>query len=214
MEENKLIVGHVLTVDHHTLVKDAFKSKAGVAGVIFPFHVDVPFPEPWQEAPLREKLSLQFYQPDGIVNNDTVTYEKFEGDREWTKPYVQAGYKLLNLADSFNRSSRYRYCKFVCNDALNEFAHIDKAASQLWVHWHICGQGMEIYVPTGDEVVMMDFDEEFTQFDDSPSPEQLGINMRDKKLRNFHLKVGQAIAFNDTLLHASASGQRFRCFVS
>ena len=100
---------------------------------------------------------------------------------------------------------------FLQNDDLDVGAHFDAKARNLWIHRHILGNGLRIYLPTDGKALEAVVGPHATNI--IPSF-RMAEFLEKGWISSFELQANDVIVFNQNLLHASSSGQRFRSAVN
>lgn len=126
----------------------------------------------------------------------------------WEEASRNKHLELISLSREFNRSEKFRTVMFAVDDNLIVKPHRDIAASNGWIHIHLEGSGLLCASAKGDNPVDVraeDFSNEKVDQEDFND----AIHGRNE-IETIALQAGQAIAFDDSIVHYSSIGPRFR----
>lgn len=195
-------LGKIVTAANENEAKELFlRRKAhGIGGVIFTPEINIP---KWTDEQ-KEQLTECLFR----TNLVSPWKSEFKPTFEWARAVGTIPEELVSISTGFNLSQNPRSIRFLNNDDLAEDAHRDLGASEGQMHLHIEGQGLMCANPVGEAPVQVrtkDADGEMINLKDFNK-----LVFQDRKIEIITLKEGQAIAFDDSMVHLSSNGPRFR----
>lgn len=179
----------------------ARRKEMGISGVIFRPEINIP---PWtpEEKIRLSKSSHSFYPFDPAKDS------LYSPSHEWKKIAGKLILDFVSLSSKFNASSLIRPTRFAYDDDICEEIHRDVSAKGGWLHFHLSGNGMQCATPSGDKPVQL----RTTGADGEKiyAPDFNRLVMHERTIEILTLQEGEAIAFDDNMIHLSGAGQRFR----
>ena len=201
-----ITVGKIVTAATQEEAVQVFKTRSqhGIGGVIF--KPDIVIPE-WTD---DQKSRLTDFLCAANPRTKQLAGYEIEGD-DWKQLGEEFATKMFSLSLEFNQSLNTRWLRFLKNNDVAEGPHRDGSAYCGWVHFHESGDGMQCAKPVGDAPLQL---KAFGENSDNIDRDDFDFLVEvEKKIELVELQPGQAIVFDDTMVHLSGWGQRFRVLV-
>lgn len=195
-------LGKIVTVSNENKAKELFRQRKerGIGGIIFTPDIIIP---KWTD---EEKIELTKFFFNANLKDPYERKPKLP--YEWAKAAGQLPESLIALSYEFNISDKRRTIRFLHDDDTPSDIHRDSSASDGWVHLHVAGEGMMCANPVGAEAVQVKTRGADREIIDVADFNKLVFT--DRKIEIITLKQGQAIVFDDSMVHFSGTGPRFR----
>jgi len=201
--DNFINIGKIVRAVSQDMAKSLFshRKQNGIAGVIFVPEITI---QPWQNGE-KETLAAETYH--SISATDPQSCPNFCPTEKWTKVANIAPQQLASVSMQFNVSSKSRIVQFFYDDGFKEKPHRDRFAADGWLHYHIAGSGLLCVNPISRlPIHISTTDETFESVDQ----ENINALIALRQIEIIALKEREAIIFDETMVHFSSDGARFR----
>jgi hypothetical protein len=158
-----------------------------------------------------KRFHINWTADDGISIEHLENKDGFEGDIEHLTPYFEMAARDINVVNQCKNSVPKRKHWFLENKDLSVLPHFDAKARNIWLHRHINGAGLRIFYPTDNKKIEIANVPRVGPVVHSSTLKKL---FEREAISSFDLKEHEVIVFNETLLHASNDGNRFRSVVN